>query len=548
MLFILNTHNSLTHTSLGQKARHDVPETTFSRHKSTKKNRVVPQHNQQFSQLSPHHTTQSKQVSYPKTPANQVPTPSSSPIRQHIFNGFGSLNFVVAPNFANFAARKFLIMAELQKSEPGDAAAATQPADLTMVMEVATEAGHILLENGAEISRVEDIMSRISTHFGVDSGNFFVLSNGIFTTGRANKVSKSGGQASTYANVEFIPIRGIELSKVVAVNRLSYEIAAGRADINQARARLHAIRQAAAKPAWEQILGSGIGAAGFCAVFGGGWMECAAALVVGLLLYAFVLGVSGRYLSKIVGGVCNALVATLLCIVSWRVGFGDSLANIIIGAIMPLIPGVPFVNGVRDLANSDYLAGFTRLTDAMLGFFCIAVGVSLAFVLDGSLHEGMVMLSGMTVSEQTAGLLWQVLAAGIGTAAFALLFGADREHYLPTGVIGGIGWMVYLLLVRHAGATPVVATLAASTLICIVSRMAAIPFRAPAQVFLLCGIFPLVPGAGVFWFTYYLTDAQFDLASSTGWLAIKVAIAIVLGIILAMELPQHLFSHHNRTH
>ena len=439
-------------------------------------------------------------------------------------------------------------MNEKTTSTPAQAQKIKPQADLAEVMELATEAGHILLENGAEISRVEDIMSRISSHYGVDSGNFFVLSNGIFSTGHTSKVSKSGGQASTYANVEFIPIRGIELSKVVAVNRLSYEIAADKADLTEARSRLRAIRQAAPKPAWEQILGSGIGAAGFCAVFGGGWSECAAALVVGLLLYAFVIGISGRYLSKIVGGICNALLATLLCIISWRIGFGASLANIIIGAIMPLIPGVPFVNGVRDLANSDYLAGFTRLTDAMLGFFCIAVGVSLAFVFDGAIHGGMVTLNGMTVSEQTASLFWQALAAGIGTAAFALLFGADREHYLPTGVIGAIGWVLYLTLVRNVGATPVMATLAAATLVCILSRMAAIPFRSPAQVFLLCGIFPLVPGAGIFWFTYYLTDAQFDLASNSGWLAIKIAIAIVLGIILAMELPQHLFSRRNRTH
>ncbi len=420
--------------------------------------------------------------------------------------------------------------------------------DFAEVLGVAAEAGHILLENGAEISRVEDIMSRISSHYGVDSGNFFVLSNGIFTTGHANKVTKSGGQASTYANVEFIPIRAIQLSKVVAVNRLSYDIAAGKMNLNEAHARLDAIRSAPAKPAWEQILGSGFGAAGFCAVFGGGWSECAAALVVGLLLYAFVLGISSRYLSNIVSGICNALVATLLCIFSWRIGFGASLANIIIGAIMPLIPGVPFINGVRDLANSDYLAGFTRLTDAMLGFFCIAVGVSLAFVLDGVLHGGMVNISGMTVSPQTASMLCQVFAAFVGTAAFALLFGVDREHYIPAGVIGALGWALYLILVRHAGASPVIATLASSTLVCILSRGAAIPFRSPAQVFLLCGIFPLVPGAGIFWFTYYLTGSQFELSSQSGWMAIKIAIAIVLGIILAMELPQRLFSHHHRTH
>ena len=113
-----------------------------------------------------------------------------------------------------------------------------EDADLAEVLEVASKAGHILLENGAEISRVEDIMSRISSHFGVDSGNFFVLSNGIFTTGRANKVTKSGAQASTYANVEFIPLRGIQLSKVVAVNRLSYDISNGRTNLAEARERL----------------------------------------------------------------------------------------------------------------------------------------------------------------------------------------------------------------------------------------------------------------------------------------------------------------------
>ncbi|MBO7608907.1 MAG: threonine/serine exporter family protein [Muribaculaceae bacterium] len=422
-----------------------------------------------------------------------------------------------------------------------------QKPDFVEVLDVASQAGHILLENGAEISRVEDIMSRIASHYGVDSGNFFVLSNGIFTTGHANKVSKSGGQASTYANVEFIPIRGIQLSKVVAVNRLSYEIAAGKASLAEARNRLSAIRKSVSKPAWEQILGSGIGASAFCAVFGGGWSDCGAALIVGLLLYAFVLGISSRYLSNIVSGICNALLATLLCIISWRVEFGGSLANIVIGAIMPLIPGVPFVNGVRDLANSDYLAGFTRLTDAMLGFFCIAVGVSLAFIFDGSLHGGMVDLT-MMVNPETASIICQAFAAFAGTAAFALLFGADREHYVPAGVIGAIGWVLYLILVRTASATPAQATIAASTLVCILSRIAAIPFRSPAQVFLLCGIFPLVPGAGIFWFTYYLTDSQFALSSHCGWAACKVAIAIVLGIIIAMELPQRIFSHKHRTH
>ena len=422
-----------------------------------------------------------------------------------------------------------------------------QQHDLSEVLEVASIAGHILLENGAEISRVEDIMTRISTYYGVDKGNFFVLSNGIFTTGSSGgKVEKAGGQASTYANVEFIPIRPIQLQKVVQVNQLSYDISACKCTLEEARKRLEEIRSAPAKPMWEQTLGSSLGAAGFCAVFGGGWVDCAAAFVVGLLLYVFVLLVSGRYMSRIVGGICNALLATLLCLAFHRIGFGNSLANVIIGAVMPLIPGVPFVNGVRELANADYLAGLTRLTDALLGFFCIAIGVSVGFMLDGALFHGIIALNGMWTNPETASLAIQALAAFAGTVGFAILFGVPRKHYLPAGLVGVLGWLLYLVLYRYAGLTPAVSTLISTAFIGILSRVSAVIMKCPAAVFLICGIFCLVPGAGIFWCSYYLVSSQLDLSSSAGFTAAKIAIAIVLGIILAMELPQRFFSGHRR--
>ena len=422
-----------------------------------------------------------------------------------------------------------------------------QQHDLSEVLEVASIAGHILLENGAEISRVEDIMARISTYFGVDKGNFFVLSNGIFTTGMSGgKVEKAGGQASTYANVEFIPIRPIQLQKVVEVNQLSYDISAGKCTLQQARTRLEKIRNTPAKPVWEQVLGSAFGAAGFCAVFGGGWLDCGAAFFVGCLLYPFILLVSGRYMSRIVGGISNALVATLLCVACYHLGFGNSLSNIIIGAIMPLIPGVPFVNGVRDLANADYLAGLTRLTDALLGFFCIAIGVSVGFIVDGAFSHGLIELAGVSLNPETSSLLVQTLAAFIGTTAFAVLFGVPRKQYVAAGIVGALGWLLYLILIRYAGMSAAIATLISTVFIGILSRVFAVVEKCPAAVFLLCGIFPLVPGAGVFWCTYYLISSQFDLSSTAGFTAAKIAIAIVLGIILAMELPQRFFSGRKR--
>ena len=125
------------------------------------------------------------------------------------------------------------------------------------ILAFAAEVGHTLLENGAEISRVEETMKIVASSFGVDKEHFFVLSNGIFTTG------------SSYANVEFIPIKGASLDKVVEVNQLSREISAGKYTLEEARRRLDEIRNAPTKPKWEQFLGEAMASGAFCAIFGG---------------------------------------------------------------------------------------------------------------------------------------------------------------------------------------------------------------------------------------------------------------------------------------
>lgn len=46
-------------------------------------------------------------------------------------------------------------------------------------LQLADEAGRLLLENGAEISRVEGTMERLASAYEVNDESFFVLSNGI---------------------------------------------------------------------------------------------------------------------------------------------------------------------------------------------------------------------------------------------------------------------------------------------------------------------------------------------------------------------------------
>ncbi|MBQ0057110.1 MAG: threonine/serine exporter family protein [Bacteroidales bacterium] len=394
-------------------------------------------------------------------------------------------------------------------------------------LEVASLAGHIMLENGAEIARVEEVMQRIANKFGADSSNFFVLSNGIFTTGQG------------YANVEHIPFHGAQLDKVVEVNQLSRDVESGLCSLDEAHHRLLTIRTMAPHPKWEQIVGSALGSAGFCAIFGGSVTDCLISLFIGLVLWLFVLYCSSRYLSKITANIAGGALVTAICIAFYHLGICH-LGNIIIGAIIPLIPGVPFTNGIRDLADEDYIAGATRLMDALMIFLCIALGVSIAFLIDRQIEGRMILLDGMQTDPFTTQWLFQLPASFVGTSAFAILFGVPRRYYLDCGLCGAIGWLVYLTLIRLVGASPAEATLFATMMVVGASYWFAHRRGCPVIVFLVCGIFPLVPGAGVFWTSYNIVSDQLSAALASGFLAVKLTFAIVFGIIIFTEARRRL--------
>lgn len=394
-------------------------------------------------------------------------------------------------------------------------------------LDVICTAGHIMLENGAEISRVEEVMMRIAHAYGVDSSSFFVLSNGIFTSNQG------------YATVEHIPFHGTQLEKVVAVNQLSRDIEKGELPIEEAALRLNDIRNMPNHPGWEQILASALGSGAFCAIFGGDFADCAVALVAGILLWGFVLTVSSRYLSKVTGNIAGGALVTLFCIICHNMGLGHHLSNMLIGAIIPLIPGVPLTNGIRDLAAEDYIAGGTRLMDALMVFLCIALGVVVVFAADGYIEGSLIQLGTMDYDPVTAMWPWQLLAAFVGTMAFAVLFGAPRSKYIGCGIAGTLGWIAYLLATRMMGLTAAESTFIATMVVTTVAYILATMSKCPVIVYLICGIFPLVPGAGIFWTSYHVVNQQLNVAMTTGFTATKCVFAIVFAIIIVTELNRN---------
>jgi len=137
-----------------------------------------------------------------------------------------------------------------------------------------------------------------------------------------------------------------------------------------------------------QVLASGCGCAAFCYLFGGSIWDSAVALLTGIILYIYVLYVSAPHLSKIVGNISGGALVTILCSAMYLAGMGQHLNYMVIGSIMPLIPGVPFTNAIREIADSDYISGSVRMMDALLIFFCIAIGVGVGFSLAGWVTGG----------------------------------------------------------------------------------------------------------------------------------------------------------------
>ena len=94
-------------------------------------------------------------------------------------------------------------------------------------------------------------------------------------------------------------------------------------------------------------------------------------------------------------------------------------------------------------------------------------------------------------------LLISVAAAVGGTVSFSLLFGVPTKYYPYCGLIGGAGWAVYPILIQSSTAPG--AALFATIVVILLSRLFAVRERCPVTIFLISGLFPLVPGAGVYW-------------------------------------------------
>lgn len=123
--------------------------------------------------------------------------------------------------------------------------------------------------------------------------------------------------------------------------------------------------------------------------FKAGVEESLIAFVIGCILYVWVLTAKKHHISKIIMNIVGGVLITILAIGVMQISSVPlKLDGMIIGSIMPLIPGVAFVSAIRDIADSDFLSGTVRMIDAVLVFVYIAIGVGFTLGLYNNIWGG----------------------------------------------------------------------------------------------------------------------------------------------------------------
>lgn len=256
--------------------------------------------------------------------------------------------------------------------------------DVKKVVNLALEAGRILLKNGGEIFRVEETITRICNRFHVDQVDTFMLSHGIF-------VSVQNKEEEFYTRVKHVPLSGTHLGIVTEVNALSREISAGKVSIDAAMERLREIDRIPPKRAYFQVLGAGTGSGCFGYLLGATIKESMVAFCIGCMLYIWILAAKRHNMSKIIINIAGGVIITALAAAVKHLPVMGYLRmeGMIIGSIMPLVPGMAFVNAIREIADSDFLSGTVRMIDALLVFVYIAIGVGVTLSIYNNLFGGL---------------------------------------------------------------------------------------------------------------------------------------------------------------
>lgn len=235
--------------------------------------------------------------------------------------------------------------------------------------------GEEMLRSGAEVSRVEDSISRICSAYGAQRVDIFTIT--------ATMVASCDFEGKTYTQTRRIKSHKTNLCLLDNLNSLSRKICAERPNQDFVEGELSRILAEKGYPFLLRMLGWALTAGSFTVFFGGGWVDGAISAIIGALLMGCVNFVENKGFNKVYSNLISSFFVSLLAYLSVWAGLGASSDKIIIGNIMLLIPGLALTNSLRDLIGGDIVTGTLRFFEACLIALAIAGGYIITVFIAG---------------------------------------------------------------------------------------------------------------------------------------------------------------------
>ena len=237
------------------------------------------------------------------------------------------------------------------------------------IVRLAVLAGEVLLRNGAETSRAEETMYHIARACGADKAECFVIPTGVFLT-----VTDVSGRPLT--TMRRIKDRTINLDRIAKVNELSRRLADSRIDHAEAMALLGRIaKERTGFSLLPSMVASGLVGGCFAVLQDGGAGELAAALLTAMTVRYIAHVVSRLHGVQFTFEFLGALAAAMLGSLVFYLWPWLNRDVIVVGGIMPLVPGMAITNAIRDVIAGDLLSGLSRGLEAALTAVAVAMGV-----------------------------------------------------------------------------------------------------------------------------------------------------------------------------
>jgi uncharacterized membrane protein YjjB (DUF3815 family) len=134
-------------------------------------------------------------------------------------------------------------------------------------------------------------------------------------------------------------------------------------------------------------------------------------------------------------------------------------------------------------------------------------------------------------------MIEQLVTSFVGASAFGVLFNAPKNSLIQCGFAGMIGWCLYITLV-NAHVDPVLATLAASCIVTVISQICARVYQMPIIVFSVSGVIPLVPGGLAYDAMRKVVENDYNAAIQLAAKAFVISGAIAIGLVFSEVINQ----------